>query len=277
MPRHRYNKNRLKLNSQFSNKDVLGFRIMGGLVCVVIIFGFITWMLQPKPYDKETFCLLNEPTNHYVMIVDLSDGLSPSQSQYILQLTRKIRDEMNKFDRLTVFSLQTSNNDILPLFDKCNPGSAKEANPIYQNPQAIKRAFDRFFEKPLEELIYGMGDQGIADSTPLLETLTRISQKYTSENNIEGTKFYIVSNFMQHSENEDGYSHYRYVSPPTYQDYANKPISRITNGRFAKADLNLIYLLDGRKSTNWVNSHIGFWVKWFQNANANIMFIEKII
>ncbi len=244
------------------------------LVCVL---GGITLMLQPKPYDSDTYCLTEEKTISHVLVVDLSDGLTHSQSQYILQLTRQIKNKMERYDRLTVYTLHMPEERLTPVFDKCNPGSSKEANPIYQNPRAIEKTFNLFFESPLETLINDMRNKDTAKSTPLLETLTRISQKYTSEGNIDISKFYIVSNFMQHSNLENGYSHYRSNTAPTIQNYQRNNISTITLGRFSGAEVSLFYLLDGRRRDDWVNQHIQFWINWFQRANAFISNIEKII
>ena len=277
MRRKRKYRQREKPKSQFSSKDILGFKIMGGIAILVFVFGGITFLLQPKPYDSSTYCLLEEKTNAYVLIVDLSDGLTHSQSQYILQLTRRIKDKMQRYDRLTVYTLHMPDEKLIPVFDKCNPGSSKEANPIYQNPRAIEKTFNLFFESPLDTLINDMRNKGTTESTPLLETLTRISQKYTSEGNIDVSKFYIVSNFMQHSNLEKGYSHYRSNRAPTIQNYQRNSISRVTFGRFSGAEVSLFYLLDGRRRNAWVNQHIQFWVDWFRQADAFVSNIEKII
>ena len=277
MRRKRKYRQREKPKSQFSSKDILGFKIMGGIAILVFVFGGITFLLQPKPYDSSTYCLLEEKTNAYVLIVDLSDGLTHSQSQYILQLTRRIKDKMQRYDRLTVYTLHMPEEKLIPVFDKCNPGSSKEANPIYQNPRAIEKTFNLFFESPLDTLINDMRNKGTTESTPLLETLTRISQKYTSEGNIDVSKFYIVSNFMQHSNLEKGYSHYRSNRAPTIQNYQRNSISRVTFGRFSGAEVSLFYLLDGRRRNAWVNQHIQFWVDWFRQADAFVSNIEKII
>jgi hypothetical protein len=157
------------------------------LVAVVI--------LQNQPKQDKNLCT-GMPGGNVVVLIDWSDGISPTTFNAIKDRMQKIVSDDSKVkpnDRVSVFLLTDDFSKVQPVFDFCRPITG--GNPFTSNPQ-VQQAFQLFFEKRLKE---GLGEKPAEIlSSPLVEMLSTLGRtNYFNENR---RSLFVFSDLLQYSK-----------------------------------------------------------------------------
>ena len=131
------------------NKTVIGYIIIG--ICLVIFGASMVsaLVLKTGPYDPETFCR-DEISAHTIVVLDKTDSLSSNQQKFVLDYINNEKAGLRTFEKFSIFEFtENTYTNPDPVFSKCNPGTGKDANHLYQNPQKIQMRFDEFFSKQI--------------------------------------------------------------------------------------------------------------------------------
>ncbi len=163
---------------------------------------------QPPATDPETGCKLDrDDPAHTIVLVDQSDPFNATDLDWVRSLLDGEARGLERYGRLTVVVPNSASPyDPVQVFTGCSPGSAAEANPIFQNPKMIEQAWKRKFHTPL----MSRADEALADtvapSSPLMEAMYTLADRPDFQGHVPVRRLILVSDLMQHSP---GFSMYK--------------------------------------------------------------------
>lgn len=150
---------------------------IGAMVLVGIVVGSLMLRAGSTRIDKVNGC----PTNGYdsitVVLVDLTDPVSPIQAAALRNALIDIRDSVPKYGRLEVYPLEpTTEHVIEPLFIACSPGNAKDVtSTLYGNPELADRIWHKKFANRLDGVVDRIRKLPDSQESPILEGIQSVS------------------------------------------------------------------------------------------------------
>lgn len=253
-----------------SKKDKQGIALIiltSGIMLLLAITPIIL-KKQALAYDPQSFCLLQQPYPHTVLLVDKTDTLSASQRDYLHALITKIKQTLQPREKLSIYILDHTNYTApTPIFAMCNPGTGQQANEIYQNPAKIQHRFDEFFGKPLTETLQTLTKTTTSPLSPILEMLDEVA-RIADFNATQPRRLILVSDLLQNMPND---SHYR-VQPQFQQWLRKHPIQKpLWNNTLVE----LVYLRHPQHLIQGAE-HLDFWQQYFHAHGAQLAPVTTI-
>ena len=130
---------------------------------------------------------------------------------------------MPKYGRLTVMIPNAASPyDPKVVHYACSPGSASEANPIFQNPKMVEQTWQGQFYAPLLESVEAALMDTRQPSSPLIEAVYSVADRADFQPGERGRRVVLVSDLMQHS---DGFSFYR--AGADYEAYLDSELAEL--------------------------------------------------
>ena len=267
--------------ASFSTRDKHGLMILG--VAGMCILGLMLVPLFLKDgngsaVDPDTLCPRSGNYGHTVILVDKTDPFTPTQQHVLQQVIASIRDHMAVADKLSIYILDDTNYVApQPAFALCNPGSGRDANPIYQNPQKVERVFRERFGQPLERILKPLMAANERAASPIMEMIREISTiddfgaHGDSGPNAPRRRLVIFSDMLQ---NMADYSHYR-----TRADFETFRTSQYYYGVHAPlsgVEVEIYYLVRPHTRQLQTRGHILFWEQYFRRAGAVLNFVRPV-
>ena len=253
------------------NKTVIGYIIIG--ICVAI-FGasmISAIALKADPYDPETFCQ-DEVTDHTIIVLDKTDSLSSNQQRFILEYINAEKNKLRTFEKLSIFTLtENTYMNPEPIFSKCNPGTGKNANQLYQNPQKIQMRFDRFFSKPLKENMSRMLSDNTGSKSPIFEMIRELSLRDDFGDGVKQRTLIIISDMMHHTPQ---FSHYRNFID--YKSFSKKSYADEVATSLNSMNIKIVYLLRGKLRSIQGKRHLSFWEDYFEDMGAGVVEVRNV-
>lgn len=163
---------------------------------------------QPPGTDPETGCRLDrEDPSHTIVLVDQSDPFNATDLDWVRTLLDGEARSLVRYGRLTVLVPNSASPyDPVQVFTACSPGSAAEANPIFQNPKMIQQAWEKKFHTPLMARTDEALRDTVAPSSPLMEAMYTLADRPDFQGQVPARRMILVSDLMQHSP---GFSMYK--------------------------------------------------------------------
>lgn len=163
---------------------------------------------QPPGTDKETGCRLDrQDPAHTIILVDQSDPFNATDLDWVRSLLDGEARAMPRYGRLTLAVPNSASPfDPVTVYSVCSPGSADEANPIFQNPKMIAAAWEKKFHAPMIDKADEALRDTVAPSSPLMEAIYTIGDRPDFQDHVPARRLILVSDLMQHSK---GFSMYR--------------------------------------------------------------------
>ncbi len=158
-------------------------------------------LMQPPALDAETGCRLDrKDPAHTVLLIDQSDPFAENDLGWVDDLLAAETRALPRHGRLTVIVPDADRpHEPDVRFSACTPGSAADANPLFQNPAMIEAAWTHEFHDPLKAVVSGvLGDRN-APASPLMETLYAVADRADFQPARKNRRIVIVSDLMQHS------------------------------------------------------------------------------
>ena len=159
--------------------------------------------------DKNSFCPLEkEYINHqYTILIDATDKLPKLYSQKIKELIKDIELDMKKYDKLSIYILNDSeDNYLIEKFSMCNPGRGRDINPLIGSQKIAEYQWRKNFHKPLDKLLNDLESLSEAKRTPLLDGLEQLMTKFKLSK-VKNQTLYIVSDLMEYTKSFSMYMH----------------------------------------------------------------------
>lgn len=253
------------------NKTVIGYIIIG--VCLLSFCALVmsALALKGEAYDPETLCL-DEVSAHTIIILDKTDSLNINQQRFVLNYINKEKNELRTFEKFSIFILtENTYMNPEPIFSKCNPGTGKNANQLYQNPRKIQMRFDEDFSKPLKENMENMLADNTGSKSPIFEMIKELSLRDDFDDDVQDRTLIIISDLMQHTSK---YSHYKYRSAYEYlfkKSYAYEMATSLNS-----VNVKIVYLLRDNLGNIQGKDHLSFWEYYFAGMGAKVVEVRRV-
>lgn len=255
--------------NSMSKKDQQGVMLaLGVAVIVMLIFVAAAW---PKPaYDKVTLCPETEPYGRTAVLVDASDPLSSSQRTAIHEGLTHLKASLARYERMIIAVYREGAAPEI-VFDMCNPGSGKDASPLYETPTRVQRVYEEKFDRPLNEVLERMLAANTAPQSPILEMIQDISTLYQFDPSAPHRRLVVISDMLQ---NTPRLSHYR--TKPNYAAFVNSDYANSVMADLDKVVVTVFYVSRPGSEKFQNNNHTDFWIRYFKDAGANGNEIRRI-
>jgi hypothetical protein len=253
------------------NKTVVGYIIIG--ICMVVFGASMVsaLVLKGETYDPETFCQ-DEVSAHTIVVLDKTDSLSSNQQQFVLNYINNEKAKLKTFEKFSIFAFtENTYTNPDPVFSKCNPGTGKDANQLYQNPKKMQIRFDEFFSKPLKENMSNILSDNTGSRSPIFEMVRELSFQNDFGDDVQQRTLIIISDMMHHTSE---YSHYK--NRIDYKYFSEKPYAYEVSTSLNFVNIKIVYLLRDNLRNTQGKRHLLFWEKYFEEMGAEVADVRKI-
>lgn len=258
-----------------SREDSLGIALI--TVVVVAVASVFVWVQIRRgerfELDGQTNCPVGEaryPST--VILIDQSDPLTESQRQYLLRQMDELKRDFDKYERVTVYLIsEESARSPLPVFDRCNPGSPFGANPLTQNERRLRKAFERDFARPFDEVLLSEIPEGSTNTSPIIETLQAVMANHSLDERITSQRLVLVSDMF---ENVEGYS--QYDDGFSFEAFSASAYSRRTSSNLVGVGVSIVYLWRDFLSPREVTDHLDFWEAYIRQNGGVVEHVYKV-
>ena len=181
------------------------FTLLAILVAIFVALAIV--LVSPKqPFDPDTLCPDDGDYPRTAVVIDATDPLSSSQAKAISEEISSLRRELAVNEWVGIFVLNEDNLTLpSPEIALCNPGDESTANPLYENPDQVRRRFERKFRKPMEQAVERLAQLPLSPTSPILEMIRAVALDRSFDSTKE-RRLIIISDMLH---NVPAYSHYR--------------------------------------------------------------------
>src|SRR5690606_6859381 len=121
--------------------------------------------------DGRTNCPVTGPRSLHAIIIDRSDPISGQQAQRLRQLVSTWKSEAEFALRFDVYTVEgDASNVVEPVLQICSPGKPDNVNPIYQNPDRVRKRFEESFSAVLDRTVEQLLKESTRSSSPIIES-----------------------------------------------------------------------------------------------------------
>lgn len=171
---------------------------------VTSVFGLFAAvaMNRPPAVDDVTGCRLDrkDPV-HTVILVDQSDPFNTTDLDWVSAFLDSEARALPLHGRLTLMVPNSGNPyDPALVYSGCSPGSAADANPIFENPKMIEQAWQARFYAPLTSKVSAALVDTVAPSSPLIEAIYTIADRPDFQAGGPARRLILVSDLIHHSK-----------------------------------------------------------------------------
>ena len=254
-----------------TREDWLGWLVIG--LCVVVVasaFGVAAWIRSSEiEVDPETLCPLDlAAPMHVVFLIDKTDPLTERLVDELTVDLLGARRSLAAGERLSVFLIDDRVEETFaPLFSRCSPGRAEEANELYENPRMIQRAFDEAFGRPVDAALTELVRATTAPRSPIFEAVQQVGD-WPPCRDAARRRLVLVSDLLQ---NVDELS--LYGTPPPFselmkQDYLQRMLPDL---RGVEVSLHVVRRSTrSAKGAGQASEREAFWQGYFAAAGARL-------
>ena len=128
---------------------------------------------QPPSLMADTSCrMYRKDPAHTIILIDQSDPFNPNDLDWVYEFVDAEARALPKYGRLTILTPNAANPyEPKRIHFACSPGSAAEANPIFQNPKMVEQSWQSEFYAPLLEQVETALLDTRQPSSPLVEAI----------------------------------------------------------------------------------------------------------
>mgnify|MGYP006432049631 CR=1 FL=1 len=253
------------------SKEIVGYVIIGTCLFVFCTLIVSALALKGEDYDPDTLCL-DTVDAHTIIVLDRTDSFSENQQRFIPNFINQKKNKLETFEKFSIFTL-TENTYVNPdpIFSKCNPGTGKTANKLYQNPRKIQLRFDSFFSKPLKDDMNNMLLDNTGSKSPIFEIIRELSLRDDFNNDIPKRTLIIISDLMHHTSK---FSHYK--NKNSYKYFSNKSYAYEVGASLNAVNVKIIYLLRDKLVRFQGKRHLSFWKDYFKDMGAEVTEVRNV-
>lgn len=232
------------------------------IACLGGAFWLVTALEEP-PLDKATLCPADGPTAGTVIVLDLTDPVEPSQLKLIRQRIETVIQSSAVGTLFAVGLVRPEAAERRARFVICKPQSGEDANELYENPRMIQERYVSDFKKPLEGALSEMLSSGVADSSPILESLqATLADAPGFPEASYPRRLIIVSDLLQHSS---AFSFYR---GDTWRSFNESPDFRRLSRNLEGVSTEILRLPRPRAQIGDWEDVDDFWVRYLEHQGV---------
>ena len=190
------------------------------LLAIVASFFIFRTIANVTVYDEETLCSVDGPVSSIVVLLDLTDPVSDTQSQSIRRLLNEQLLAAPAGTLVSVGMVSVNPSEWGARFSRCKPEVGENANVLYQNPALIAQRYQEEFELPLTTAIDDLLEAEQQQQSPIIESLQRlVEDALTLTAGAPPDRLIIVSDLIQNSDRLSfyacqGWDHFRSSGEP---------------------------------------------------------------
>ncbi len=243
-----------------------------GVAALAILGGAFWFMnsLEKSPLD-DALCPADGPTAGTVIILDMTDSVGRGQNALIRQ---KILSVIKQSETGTLFAVglvRTEEEERGARFVICKPRSGLDANEFYENPRMIKELYEAEFRIPLDMELEAMLSSGVADSSPIMESLqATLSDASGFADASYPRRLILVSDLLQHS------SVFSFYHGDTWQKFLNSNQFQRLARNLVDVNIEILRLpRPGANIPDWAEVD-DFWVNYFEHQGVAQVYVSTI-
>lgn len=246
--------------------------VVAGAVGLALIAGVVWFNLAHPPLeiDKDTLCPKSGPVSTTVVLIDVSDPLTPLAQEDVKNEISAAAGEVPKFGLLELRLLDPGSEGGKVLFSRCNPGDGRELSQLIANPDLERKRFEQDFSRPLQALLSSAVQSEPAETSPIMETIQWIAVKSRSPGGQGLSRLFVVSDMIQHS---DEYSLYK--GDPSFERFRRSPAYQRLRTDLKGAEA-VVFFIHRAKAGVMDNDLVQFWERWFADNDGSLVRIRKI-
>ena len=243
-----------------------------GLVLAVLASLAVVGFWPRGEYDPETLCPTDGDYSRTAVLIDATDALNASQVKTIREEINALRKRLTLHEWVGIFVLD-EDNLVLPRPEValCNPGDESTANPLYENPNQIRRRFEREFRAPIEASVERLAHLPPKPTSPILEMIRAVAL----DPNFDSTKdrrLIVISDLLQ---NVSEYSHYRQGAD--FDQWRNMPYaSEFLELSLLDVEVDILYLKRTSSRSLQTHGHVAFWNDYFGAVGAVVQTLKPL-
>ena len=210
MAKSRRSRRRRKTSSSVG--DVI--KVFAILIVIVSIIagGFFVWWNQENiETNKSDLCPTDGARATVAILLDTTDDIAPVTKTDIQNRTAKLLNELPRFYRVSLYTLNEDGLNPTPIATLCNPGRLDEMGKLERdgytaNPQMIKDKYSKFQQNMSKAIDQTLGQKFDAQQSPLLGSLQNLSLllpkpvELDAEKYLAGTnKIILISDLLEYT------------------------------------------------------------------------------
>lgn len=208
-----------KAKNKGKKRDSSGLAWFGlgvvSLLAIAAAFFIFRTISNVAVYDEVTLCPSDGPTSSIVVLLDLTDPVSETQSQTIRRILLEQILTAPAGTLVSVGMVSVDPGEWGARFSRCKPEIGENANEFYQNPVLIAERYHEEFELPLFAAIENLLEANEQPQSPIIESLQRlVEDALTLTAGAPPERLIVVSDLIQNSDRVSfyacqGWDHFR--------------------------------------------------------------------
>ncbi|GAA5189540.1 hypothetical protein [Ferrimonas gelatinilytica] len=240
--------------------------IITSIVLIILLAFYVKAISSPeRAFDKVTMC--NDKMhrqNHNVIVIDVSDPLSPHQKRYLPAKVLDIVDDAARNDRFTVFVLDKSVTGLSkPIADVCKPKSPDDVNILTENERFLTKNFQEKFLFPMNEAIAELVEGKDMEVSPIYESISDLKSLNILDKSADKRTVFIISDMLQNTPFASVYSK------------GEKAIDDLPKFSLESTDVYVFWLDRDQDKKYQTKGLAESWAKYL-DAVANLREIERV-
>jgi hypothetical protein len=256
--------------------------ILLGLAGVMFIaaLGGGAWYIRKQKIalDPETNCPKTGPGAVHVLIFDRSDPINGQQAQRIRQTIQQFKNSAEFGHRFDIYTFEGDEKNVLtPILTVCSPGRPENANELIENPEFVRRNYERKFSAVLASTVDFLLEETTKSNSPIIESIRAAAASSFGPLGSSSTRLRVtmISDMVQHSAL---YSQFR--SEPNFAQLAKTPNWPSIRPNLHGADVDILYLLrpTAKRNNSSIQNraHQLFWEQLIGDSQGHLNSIEPI-
>lgn len=250
-----------------AGKPDVTVRVLWAIMVVGVISVVATLVyLNGRPSAKGPLgCIDGVPGGRVAILVDKSDPFTAAQQDELRQHFERIQDGFQVNDLVSIYLLNDADSaNKKPTFARCMP--PKTANALYAAKKKAEKKFDEEFGGKYAEIVEGSVAPSVAEQSPILEMIRRISRSsYFNEEPGKSRKLYVVSDMMQ---NVSGTSFF--TQSVNFEDFSRSNYGQkiLEDANLRGVDVTLIVIPRQETSFERMQEVKRFWIDYLRHQGA---------
>lgn len=249
---------------------------IGGAALGVLAVGLAVAMVLFRPdaveRDPDTMCPDSGPSRVTALVVDTSDRIGPVSRADILGRLDDMIGESRPDELVLVY--ETAAGVRRPLIEVCNPGDPDTADPLFSNPELIRKRLEEGFRQPLDRLFRELVTRAPARRSPLMETIQAISVTVLARRPYAGIpkRLILVSDLLQHSDHLSVYDHSLEYGP-----FAESRAAAALSTNLEQVAVEILFVLrESHSQVAGTRQLVRFWERWLEAQGGRPERVSKV-
>ena len=249
--------------------------IVGIVAVVIVILGLVAFSkFSPTiRVNDETGCPLDGPKSKLVMIVDQTDRFSAVQVADIKNQFEAYKEKIPRYGQFKIYAIKSLSSGLpSPVVSACNPGTAKDVNPLVESSVQIDRKWQNSFDAPMRQVFGEVLQPMESDSSPIIEMIQAVAVQEFGPSWMDNRskELVIISDLLQHSPSLSHYGSY------SAEGFIQSKSFKKLEADLRNVDVDILYLQRSTKKAKQNREHLRFWKRLIEKQNGSVRRVYSV-